>query len=61
MLWVGIQPDGSVAWAKLAQPSGVRSLDQAALQVIRRWRFSPAQETTAVRTIGVPFRFVLDE
>jgi protein TonB len=61
VLLVGIQPDGSVAWAKLAQPSGVSSLDQAALQVIRRWRFSPTDEATAVRTIRVPFRFVLDE
>ena len=61
VLLVGVHPDGSVAWARLFQSSGVSSLDQAALDVIHRWRFSPAEGATTVRPIRVPFRFVMDE
>ncbi len=61
VLLVGVRPDGSVAWAKLFQSSGVRLLDQAALDVIHRWRFSPAEDSDTVRPTRVPFRFVLDE
>jgi TonB family protein len=61
VLLVGVHSDGSVAWARLSQSSGVNALDQAALQVIRRWRFSAAEPASPIRTIRVPFRFVLDE
>jgi len=61
VLLVGVRPDGSVAWAKLFQSSGVRLLDQAAMDVIHRWRFSPTEDSATVRPIRVPFRFVLDE
>jgi protein TonB len=58
---VGIAADGSVAAADIHRSSGVRSLDQAALQAVRQWRFTPAESpATPFRRIGVPIRFVID-
>lgn len=54
-----VAPDGSVERMELAQGSGNRELDRAAMEAVRRWRFQPAtrdgQPVTA--TVIVPLEF----
>ena len=54
-----IAPDGSVERMELAQSSGDRYLDRAAMEAVRRWRFSPAmrngQPVSAQVVIPVDF------
>ena len=56
---VVVSPDGSVERLELASSSGDRYLDRAALEAVRRWRFTPAvrngQPVTA--TVIVPLEF----
>lgn len=62
VLRVKIAANGSVALASIHRSSGVHSLDQAALDAVRRWRFAPAESPSAhVRQIAVPIRFTIDE
>lgn len=56
---VSVAPDGSVERMELAESSGDRGLDRAAMEAVRRWRFRPAmrngQPVTA--TVVVPLEF----
>lgn len=54
-----IGPDGVPTATELAQSSGSRDLDRAALQAVRRWRFEPATEggRPTVGTVVVPIDF----
>ncbi len=56
---VVVGPDGSVERMELAESSGDRFLDRAAMEAVRRWRFIPAtrngQPVTA--SIIVPLEF----
>jgi protein TonB len=62
VLRVRIAADGSIVLASIYRSSGVPSLDQAALNAVRRWRFAPAESASApVRQIAVPIRFLIDE
>jgi len=59
---VEIAGDGSVLAARIYRSSGTRSLDFAALEAVRRWRFQPAPSLSApVRHAAVPVRFVIPE
>jgi protein TonB len=62
ILQVSIAADGTVVEARVYRSSGVGSLDRAALQAVRRWRFSAAGSSTApIRHAAVPIRFLIDE
>ena len=54
-----VAPDGSVERLELAEGSGNRDLDRAAMEAVRRWTFRPAtrngQPVTA--TVVVPLEF----
>ena len=54
-----IATDGSVERMELAQSSGDRYLDRAAMEAVRRWRFTPAmrngQPVSAAVVIPVDF------
>lgn len=54
-----VAPDGSVERMDLAESSGNRHLDRAAMEAVRRWKFKPAtrngQPVTA--TVIVPLEF----
>jgi protein TonB len=54
-----VAPDGSVERLELAESSGNRDLDRAAMEAVRRWTFQPAtrngQPVTA--TVIVPLEF----
>lgn len=41
-LRVSVDEDGLVSGVEIAQSSGVRALDRAALQAVRRWEYDPA-------------------
>lgn len=41
-LRVTVDEDGAVSAAEIAESSGVRALDRAALQAVRRWEYDPA-------------------
>lgn len=54
-----VSPDGSVERMDVAESSGNRFLDRAAMEAVRRWRFQPAmrngQPVSATVTIPVEF------
>lgn len=54
-----VAPDGSVERMDVAESSGNRYLDRAAMEAVRRWRFTPAmrngQPVTAAVVIPVDF------
>ena len=56
---VTVAPDGSVERMDVAQSSGNRYLDRAAMDAVRRWRFAPAmrngQPVSATVVIPVDF------
>jgi protein TonB len=62
LLRVHVGPDGKPYSVDLVQGSGSRSLDRAASDAVRRWRFRPAvREGQAVAgTIQVPITFNLE-
>jgi periplasmic protein TonB len=59
VLEIRVTPDGTVVSLRIVESSGVASLDQAALEAVRAWRFEPArrrgQPVEAV--VNVPVRF----
>lgn len=57
-----IGPDGVPTATEVAQSSGSRELDRAALQAVRRWRFEPAiaDGRPTVGQVVVPIDFSLD-
>ena len=59
LLVVEINREGSVASIRISESSGVESLDRAALETVRDWRFQPAtQRGIAVDyTVDIPIRF----
>jgi len=63
MLSVTLDTGGRVAEISVAQSSGYRRLDHAALEAVRRWRWAPAQrDGIAVMMRGVvPIPFILQE
>jgi TonB family protein len=60
-LLVDVMDDGSVGGISVDQTSGYDVLDRAALDAVKRWQFTPAQEDGhPVRSQGrIPIRFVL--
>jgi TonB family protein len=63
LLSVTVAVNGTVSAAEIAESSGFAALDRAALDVVRRWRFRPAQRAgqPVEHTIGVPVRFRLSD
>ncbi|MCA9247506.1 MAG: energy transducer TonB [Planctomycetales bacterium] len=60
LIRVTIDIDGAVVGALLHQSSGVASLDSAAMEAIRLWRFSPTQDAAdRARQVIVPIDFVI--
>lgn len=62
VLRVTVETDGRVARVSVYRTSGVRSLDQAALEAVRQWRFEPTRRAgiSVISEIAVPVRFELD-
>lgn len=58
---VSVRPDGQVAEADVAHSSGHASLDESALETVRRWRFEPAVQAgvPVAGTTKVPITFRL--
>jgi protein TonB len=58
---VDVGPDGVPTSTSLVQSSGSRSLDKAALDAVRRWRFRPAvvDGRATVGSVVVPIEFNL--
>ena len=63
LLTVQITPDGTVAYIVIAESSGFAVLDEAAVDAVRRWRFTPARAAgvALASTLRVPIIFRLDE
>lgn len=61
ILRVVVLPGGGAGEVVLEKSSGVESLDRAALETVRRWRFSPARRNgrPIAATVQVPIRFAL--
>jgi TonB family protein len=59
-LLVTVQEDGSVGDVQVAESAG-ELFDQAAINAVRQWRFTPARrgDTPIVSRIRIPFRFQL--
>ncbi|GAB3385077.1 energy transducer TonB [Lysobacter fragariae] len=56
---VEVGPDGVPATVEVAKSSGSRDLDRAAMEAVRRWRFSPAMdgERPVSSRVQVPISF----
>lgn len=54
-----VAPDGSVERMDVAQSSGNRDLDRAAMEAVRRWRFTPAMRNgqPVSETVVIPVDF----
>src|SRR5690606_39528139 len=61
LLRVHVNPRGEPGDIDLIDSSGSRSLDRAAIDAVRRWRFAPAMqgETPVEGTVQVPIEFAL--
>ncbi|NQV20615.1 MAG: energy transducer TonB [Rhodospirillales bacterium] len=61
VLRVVVGPDGRAVSLSVAQSSGFRRLDQAALDAVRHWRFDPARRgpMPVKGVVRIPIRFVL--
>ena len=46
LLRIHIEPDGRVSDVSVERSAGHQSLDQAAADAVRRWRFEPAQSSS---------------
>ena len=57
---VEVGPDGTVLAAAVHRSSGIASLDRAALEAVRRWRFPP-DPSEPVRRLAVPIQFTIAE
>ncbi len=58
LLHVALGPDGAVVSVELSGSSGAAALDEAAMEAVRRWRFS-SDPSQPVRHIAVPVRFTI--
>ena len=56
---VTVSPDGSVERMEVAESSGDRTLDRAAMEAVRRWRFKPAMRNgqPVSATVVIPLDF----
>ncbi len=63
LLQVHIDQRGRVEEISVAQSSGVASLDRAALETVRTWRFEPARRggKAAASVVIVPVRFSIEQ
>jgi protein TonB len=63
VLWVELTEEGRVESTTVSASSGYDSLDRAALDAVRRWRFQPAKVGgIGIRsTVKVPIRFDLEK
>ena len=54
-----VSPDGSVERMDVADSSGNRYLDRAAMEAVRRWRFKPAMRNgqPVSETVTIPIEF----
>jgi len=61
LLEVRVNERGDVERVKIAETSGVESLDRAAQDTVRRWRFRPAKRNAVAVpfTVTVPIRFAI--
>ncbi len=60
LLRVVVDASGTVTDVRVVRSSGVPSLDQSALDAVRRWQFLPARDpATRPRRVNVPVEFVL--
>lgn len=61
LLVARVAPDGACLDARVVESSGHRSLDEAALEAVRRWTFTPAlRDGSPVEAeVEVPVNFVL--
>ncbi|MBF0272685.1 MAG: TonB family protein [Magnetococcales bacterium] len=61
LLTVEVTAAGGVAGVGVRKSSGFESLDQAATEAVRRWRFIPARRNglLVAATVSVPIRFAL--
>lgn len=59
MVRVEVGTDGAPLSVRIAERSGSRDLDRAALDAVRRWRFSPAQRNgqPVVASVTIPIDF----
>lgn len=59
LVLVDIGPDGVPTSVAVAQSSGSRDLDRAAMQAVRRWRFEPATQDghPTVGQVAIPIDF----
>jgi protein TonB len=62
LLRVHVGPDGAPAGIDLVQGSGSHSLDRAAVEAVRRWRFAPAMRDgqPVEAAVQVPITFNVD-
>lgn len=62
-LSITVSEDGSVANVTVESSSGYQTLDDAAVQAVRKWRFSPARKSgKAVASVfKITFEFKLEE
>ena len=62
LLRVEVLTNGNVGSVALEKSSGIDSLDTAALDTVRRWRFRPARKNgqSVTATVQVPIRFALN-
>ncbi len=63
LLRVHVGPDGTTQAVDLVQGSGSRSLDRAATEAVKRWRFQPAQRNGEAvdGVVQVPIAFNADD
>ena len=63
VLRVEVSPDGTVTAVDLSRSSGHRSLDEAAVDAVRSWRFRPARsgDRTVSGWVALPVVFRLEE
>jgi protein TonB len=61
VLRVAVGADGRVVSTRVHRTSGLASLDEAALEAVRRWRFVPARRrgVPVAREVAVPVRFTI--
>jgi protein TonB len=57
---IHVSDTGVATGIEVVQSSGVDSLDQAAVDAVRKWRFRPALQQGRSVPFAMPFRFVFD-
>jgi periplasmic protein TonB len=60
LLLIHVSESGFATSADVVESSGVASLDQAAADAVRKWRFRPALQEGRAVPFDMPFRFVFE-